>query len=197
MREINSDKGTSGAGDASAPAASIFCAVSAISFLRGFWVEVRGKVFARPDDPAANALVLGESLVCGFDDVRGIDWLGVGLIPQQQDSARLGVSSHGEWDDNAIFHCGLGFQRVLQVFGIDVHPGGSDDDVFLSALEKQIAFGIEFADVAGVVPALVAVARDRMQLAGGPVSGSHAGAANQDFAIGRELHFAAGDHFAD
>ena len=100
---------------------------------------------------------------------------------QNQNRAGLGIATALDAHNYGITHFFLGAQRGLQVFGIDVHPGGRDDDFFLASLEKQIAVCVERAEVAGAVPAFVA--SDGHEFTAIPVAAGDAAAANQNFAI--------------
>ena len=83
----------------------------------------------------------------------------------------------------------------LQVFRINVHSRRGDDHVFFAAFEEEIAFGIEFADIAGMVPAFLA--GDRAQFSRTPVAGRDTAAAHQNFSVRRKLHLASCQNFAN
>ena len=131
IREIRSDKATSERGSF-AVASEHFLGGFCDFFSAGLLGGRSRKILVGPDDPAAHALVFGESLICGFDDA-GQDRFGLSIRRTAQGSA-FPPTANGM--TTLSFTRGLGFQCVLQVFGIDVHSGGSDDDVFLTAFEK-------------------------------------------------------------
>src|ERR1035438_5067638 len=148
------------------------------------------EVLLGPHEPAAHLLILRELLV-GTPDRR----LGIDGIAQDENGARLGVASLLQADDDAVAYCGLLAQRILEVLGINVHPFAGDDDVFLAALEIEIALRVEFAKVAGAKP--TSLAQHRLQFFSLPITGSDVGAAHQDFAVLVELDFAALEYFAN
>src|ERR1019366_4707636 len=159
---------------------------SSLWLLRGSTREV----LLGPHQPAAHLLIFRELLV-GTPDYR----LGISGVPQDEHGARLGISALLQADDHAFAYPGLLAQRNLQVLGIDVHPFARDNDVLFAALEIEIAFGIEFAQVAGAKPTFLA--QHRLQFFSLPIPGSDIGAAYQDFAIFIELDLAAFEHFAN
>ena len=113
----------------------------ALRFTRGrAW-----KILFRPDEPVPHMLIFGKSFVGARD--RGLR-IEVGLA-QDKDGARLCIAAAVHADDHAIAHLGLSLQGRFQILRIDVHPGWRDDDFFLASFEKEIAFSVEFSEVAG------------------------------------------------
>src|ERR1019366_9832129 len=89
-------------------------------------------------------------------------------------------------------------QRRFKVFRIDVHACRRDDDVLLAALEIEIPFGIERAQVARVEPpGMISAARDRANLTVLPVARGDVLSPHQDFAARIKLHFAAFKYLAN
>ena len=86
-------------------------------------------------------------------------------------------------------------ERGFEVFGVDIHASRGNDDFFLSALEIEIAGGVEFPYVAGAVPALCVAFW--VQCVVIPVASGDSAAAHQDFTVFGELDFASIQHLAD
>src|SRR5258708_28938526 len=135
--------------------------VSAVKNLRGQgsddgkpWLTCRraGKIKLRPDQPRSDALVFGKRGVCAIDSgARG----GTISVIQKEYCAGLGVAAPFDGNDHAIVHAGLRAERSFHVLGLYVETGGRDDPLFLSAPETQIAFGLQVAKNACVLPALL------------------------------------------
>src|SRR5664280_3070973 len=159
---------------------------SSLWLLRGSAREV----LLGPHQPAAHLLIFRELLV-GTPDYR----LWIDGVSQDQYSVGLGVSALLQSDNQAFAYFVLLSQCRFQVLGIDVHPFARDDDVLFAALEIEIAFGVQLAEVAGAKPTFLA--QHWLQFFSLPITGSDIGAANQDFAIFIELDLAAFEHFAD
>ena len=148
------------------------------------------EVLLGPDKPAAHLLILRELLVGTPDHGLRIDG-----VAQDENGARLGVPSLLQADNHAVAHLVLLSQLRFQVLGINVHPFACNDDVLLAAFEIEIAFGVEFAEIAGAKPTFLA--QHRFQLFSLPITSSNIRAAYQDFAIFIQLDLAALEHFAD
>ena len=86
-------------------------------------------------------------------------------------------------------------QHALDVFRKDVQPFGRDDHFLLAPADEQLAVGADLADVAGVEPAVLE--RARGFLGGVEVAGRDVLAADEDLAVGGDLHLDAGDRLAD
>src|SRR5664280_597682 len=120
---------------------------SSLWLLRGSAREV----LLGPHQPAAHLLIFRELLI-GTPDYR----LGIGGVPQDQHGARFGISALLQSDNHAFAYFVLLSQCRFQVLGIDVHPFARDDDVLFAALEIEIAFGVELAQIAGAKPTFLA-----------------------------------------
>ncbi len=96
-------------------------------------------------------------------------------------------------DDRGIANAADTIQHPLDVFGKDVQPLGRDDHFLLAPADEQRAVGPDFADVTRVEPAVLEGPRGF--LGGMKVAGRDVLAAHQDFAVRRDLHIDAGDHF--
>ena len=87
------------------------------------------------------------------------------------------------------------FEHPLDILGIHVESFGRDDQIFLPPAHHQAAIRREVAKIAGVQPAVV-----RTVARGKPVTlvitAGHVRPANQDLAIGGDLHFHARDGLA-
>src|SRR6185369_17314750 len=99
-----------------------------------------------PDQPDADALILGEGAIRGFDGALGGEFAG---FIRQKDGTGLGVACVIDRDDNGVADLRLTAQGSFEVLGIYSEASGSDNDVFLAAAETEVAFRVEFADVAG------------------------------------------------
>src|SRR5262245_14899260 len=85
----------------------------------------------------------------------------------------------GSSDDGDLAHPRVPEQHLLDLARIDVGAAG-DDDVLGAVLERQIAVGVEGAEVAGVQPAIAqGVGGSRRIL---PIAGHHHVAATENFA---------------
>src|SRR5260370_11757493 len=113
--------------------------------------------------------------VCSSDlsGARG----GTVSVCQKEYCAGLGVATAFDGNDHAIAHAGLRAENSFQVLGKDVETGGSDDHVFLAAAETQIAFGIEFAQIARAQPAFLFGGPNGSLL---PIAAGNVFAANED-----------------
>ena len=105
------------------------------------------------------------------------------------------VSVARQCDDHNVFHFRLPAQSGLEIVGIDVHAGWGDDDILLSSLEVEAAFSIEFADIAGAIPAVFA--GDGMKIVSIPVAGGDSASADQDFSVESQFDFASGEDLAN
>src|SRR5664279_4611564 len=148
------------------------------------------EVLLGPYQPAAHLLIFRELLVGTPDYQFWIDG-----VSQDQHGAGLGVSALLQSDNHAVAYFVLLSQCRFQVLGIDVHPFARDDDVLFTALEVEITFGIEFAQVASAKPTFLA--QHRLQFFSLPIAGRDVGAAHQDFSVLVELDLAAFEHFAN
>ncbi len=97
-------------------------------------------------------------------------------------------------DHRGFADSGQAVQHGLDIFGKDLEPFGSDDNVLLAAANHQIAPGVKFPQIAGVKPAIA-------EGSGGlfrqfEVSGSHVIAANQDFAVPCDFYVHACERFS-
>src|SRR5260370_4055155 len=128
------------------------------------------KILFRPDDPLADSLVLPESPVSAVHYASWFYFIPQGFIPQEKYSTRLSISANRQRDDNTVFHFRLLAERVLQIFGIDIHSRWGDDDVLLASFEKKIALGVEPSNVAGAIPAFSFLVHNGTRLAPAPVS---------------------------
>ena len=151
------------------------------------------KVQIGPDEPPADALVIGEGEVGGIDG--GSNGSFVGALTEQY-SAGLGVVVNLEGNDDGVTNCGLGAESGLEILGINIQAGGGDDDVFLAAAEAEIALGVEFAQIAGAQPATVFLGT-LPQRALLPIARGDIFPADENLSIFGETEFAAGQDFAD
>ena len=149
------------------------------------------EVVLRPEKPVPHLLVLGQSPVGAPYHRFGISL----AIAHDYYRARLGVSVSRQRDHHALFHFRLAAQGGFEVFGIDIHAGGSDNYIFLASFEIQIACGVERAYVAGAVPAFFG--RHGLQFVPAPISGGHSATADQDFSVRGQFDFAPGQYFAN
>src|SRR5215469_13638497 len=159
---------------------------------RAPWFERRGagEILVRPDHPAMNALVFGQSLIRRLDHASRF-----GSVFQNQRCHRFSIACQGKGNNDAIFDFRLLPERVLQIFGIDIHTCRSDDHIFLSAFKIQVSFPVEFADVTGVVPTFAS--GYRAQFSSAPIIGGDAAAAHQNFSVRGKLDFSALEDFPD
>src|SRR4029077_12809131 len=111
----------------------------------------------------------------------------------QKNGAGLGVAASYKRNNRAIFYARLLAKGRFEVFRIHVEAGGRNDDVFLAATKTQIAFSIEFAEVASAQPALLIRSPNGSLF---PVAAGNIFATNEDFAVFSELEFAARKDFA-
>ena len=116
------------------------------------------------------------------------------LVSHDQHGQRLRALRRLDADDGAVADFRLHVQRRFQVVRVDVQAGGGDDDVFLAALEVEVARRVHLADVAGAQPAFVVC--NRLYIAA-PVARRDVVAAHEDFAALVELHFLAGQRLPD
>jgi hypothetical protein len=74
---------------------------------------------------------------------------------EEQNSTRLSVAGAIHRNNDTVANVGLLSQGSLKVLGMNVKTRRRNDDVFLAASEPQVAFCIQFAEVACTQPALL------------------------------------------
>ena len=150
---------------------------------------------ARPDRRAPDALVIFERRVGAAHDRVDV---GARLEHEHRVDALFAVDAQA--DHAGVRDAGLRQQRALDVFGEDVEALRRDDHFLLAALDEQPAGRVELADVAGVEPAVLEAPSPARRLVGAGglvVAGRDVVAADEDLAVGRDLHLHAADRRAD
>src|ERR1043166_2439003 len=77
------------------------------------------------------------------------------LVATNQHCERLGAPRAGKRNDGALLYLRLMIARRFEIGRKDLQTCRSDNRVFTSAAEINVAFRIEFSDVARVNPALL------------------------------------------
>ena len=109
-----------------------------------------GKIWFRPNRPAADFLILGQRLICPFDSRRRVR----AGATHHQDRIRFGVAAAFKADYNAVSNARLTLQRLFQVFRVNVHARRRNDDILPPALEVQAAILVLLGDVSRSEPSI-------------------------------------------
>ena len=130
-----------------------------------------------------------------FQPGVGLTDRGFGACPRRQDKHRVDqfpraiARSH----HRGFPYTRRGMQHPFHIFGINVQAIGRDDYLLLAAQNFQVAIGGEFADVAGMQPAL-GIPRRGIGLA--KVPWGHVVTPQQHLAIGRDANLHASNGFS-
>ena len=104
-------------------------------------------------------------------------------------------AARGDADHGGVANAGHVLQHPFDVLRKDVQPFGRDDHLLLPPADEHLAVGGDLADIAGVKPAVFEGAR---RFVGGvEVAGRHVLAADEDLAVGGDLHLDARHRLAD
>src|SRR5258708_39974474 len=107
----------------------------------------------------------------------------------EQNGARVGISTAFEGDDNAIAHTALSAQRGFQILGINIQSRRRNDHILLAPTETQVAFRIQFAKIARAQPTFLT---GRLQCSRLPVTTGNVFAADEDFSVLSKTKLASG-----
>ena len=98
-------------------------------------------------------------------------------------------------NDDYVANIFLAAEGRFEIFGIDVEAGGSNDYILLAALEAQIPFRVQFAQISGAEPAIIFFPC-LLDGAFFPIAAGDVFATNQNFPVTGEPELAAGKNFA-
>src|SRR6266566_1294543 len=160
-----------------------------------------GKIMFGPDQPDTDSLILRESAVGVIDGIRtslgGLQGrTGSVVIPirGKQNGTRFSIAALFDRNHDAVANPRLLVQLGFEVFGVDVQSRWRDDDVFLSSAEAEIAFGVEFTEIAGAQPALLIQGMDSSLF---PIARGNIFTADKNLAVFGKLEFTARENLAD
>src|ERR1051325_2814291 len=116
------------------------------------------------------------------------------IVVSNQDCERFSAIRARQRDHRALFDLWLAIERGFEIRGKDLQTSGSDDRVLAAAAKVNVAVCIDFADVAGVNPALL-IGECLSQMV--PVTRRDVVAAHEDLAVVTQLHLLACNGLAD
>ena len=176
-------------------------------------MPLSGGEFIRDDQHAFQFFEAGEVLVDALDDffVQRL-YLGIGdqfgargepnvvsacPVFQQSEVGR----NHHRWkftpfaEDGGDSHEGIQLQGIFDGLGRDKFSAGSFDEIFLAVGDRQVAVGIDVADVPSLEPAVYQSGFRFFRTV--PVAFENRGPAHQNFAVFGNADFNVGQSFAD
>ncbi len=116
------------------------------------------------------------------------------IVATNQYRECFGALRAGQRNHGALFYLWLVIERGLEICGKDLETRSGNDRVLTPPAKKDVPRCINFANVAGVYPALLIGER----LSGAiPVTGRHVFAAYENLAVVTQLHFLTRNRFAD